>query len=62
MIDLNLRELRVIERLLRNRLNADFDLEIDSILRKIRKEINETEHAINGFTEWRDLKDGRNYS
>lgn len=59
MIKLNLRELKIIERLLKNRLNADFDLEVDALLSKVRKEISETEHAINRVSEWSDCN-GRN--
>lgn len=34
-------ELQIIERLLSNRLNADFEPDVDELLHKIRKEISE---------------------
>lgn len=38
-MNLNLRELEIIHRLLQNRLNADYDPEIDELSEKIRMEI-----------------------
>lgn len=49
---LNLQELKIIERLLSNRINADFDPDIDRLLCKIRKEINDINHQINRITQW----------
>lgn len=45
-------ELHIIERLFSNRLNADFDPDIDGLLHKVRKEINERNHQINRMMEW----------
>ncbi len=41
-MDLDIRELKIIERLLVNRLNAGFDPEISDLLYKVR---NQTEEA-----------------
>ena len=49
---LNLRELQTIERLLSNRLNADFDPEVDELLHKVRKQINDMNYQINRSREW----------
>lgn len=49
---LNLRELKIMERLLSNRINADFDPDIDRLLCKIRREINNISHQINRTIEW----------
>lgn len=49
---LNLQELKMIERLLSNRINADYDPDIDGLLCKIRKEINDISHQINRTMEW----------
>ena len=38
-MDLNLRELEIIRKLLQNRLNADYYPEIDELSEKIRTEI-----------------------
>ena len=43
----NLNELQIIERLLSNRLNADFDSEIDELLHKVRKQISNINYQIN---------------
>ncbi len=53
---LNLSELKIIERLLSNRLNADFDPEVDDLLHKVRKEINDTNYQINRTMEWASNK------
>ncbi len=49
---LNLQELKIIERLLSNRINADYDTDIDRLLCKIRKEINDISNQINRTIEW----------
>lgn len=49
---LNLAELEILERLLKNRLNADYDLEIDELERKISKEIRTIREQIGRITEW----------
>lgn len=49
---LTTRELQIIERLLSNRLNADFDSDVDELLHKVRKEINERKYQFNRTTEW----------
>lgn len=46
-MNLNLQELKIIERLLSNRINADYDPDVDRLLCKIRKEINVINHQIN---------------
>ena len=51
---LNLWELKIIERLLSNRINAEFDPDIDRLLCKIRKEINDISHQINRTIEWNE--------
>lgn len=38
-MDLNLKQLEIIRKLLQNRLNADYDPEIDELSEKIRTEI-----------------------
>lgn len=48
----NLQELEIIERLLTNRINAGFDPDVENLLHKVRKEINEIKHQINRVTEW----------
>lgn len=45
-------ELQIIERLLSNRLNADFDPDVDELLHKVRKEINERNNQFNRTMEW----------
>lgn len=45
-------ELQIIERLLSNRLNADFDPDVNELLHKVRKEINERKYQFNRATEW----------
>lgn len=45
-------ELQIIERLLSNRLNADFEPDVDELLHKVRKEINERNYQINRTMEW----------
>lgn len=52
----NLSELEIIERLLINRLNADFDNEVDELLRKVRGEINNIRYQINRTIEWSKKK------
>ncbi len=49
---LNLSELEIIERLLLNRLNADFDNDVNELLHKVRKEISDIRHQINRIIEW----------
>lgn len=44
---LSLYELKIIERLLSNRLNADFDNDVGDLLHKVRKEISDMSHQIN---------------
>ena len=51
-MNLETSELRIIERLLSNRLNADFDHDTDKLLHKIRKEISERNYQFNRLTEW----------
>ncbi len=48
----NLCELKTIEQLLSNRINADYDPDIDRLLCKIRKEINDINHKINQTIKW----------
>lgn len=48
----NLSELKIIEKLLSNRLNADFDQDVDELLHKVRKQINDINYQINRTTEW----------
>lgn len=48
----NLSELQIIERLLSNRLNADFDPEVEELLHKVRKQINDINYQINRTMEW----------
>ncbi len=45
-------ELQIIERLLSNRLNTDFDPDVDELWHKVRKEINERNHQFNRALEW----------
>ena len=45
-------ELQIIERLLSNRLNADFDPDADELLHKVRKEINERNYQFNRMADW----------
>lgn len=45
-------ELQIIERLLSNRLNADFAPDVDELLHKVRKEINERNYQINRTMKW----------
>lgn len=52
----NLEELKIIERLLQNRLNADFDPQIDELLHKVRKNINDINYRINRTMEWGGMK------
>lgn len=49
---LNLSELEIIERLLLNRLNADFDNDVSELLHKVRKEISDIRYQINRTIEW----------
>lgn len=49
---LNLCELKIIERILSSRINADFDPDIDRLICKIRKEINDINHQINRTIDW----------
>lgn len=49
----NSRELEIIERLLSNRLNADYDNEVAELLHKIKKEINDIKYQIDRIAEWR---------
>lgn len=51
-MNLTTNELKIIERLLFNRLNADFDPDADELLHKIRKELNERNYQFNRVTEW----------
>lgn len=51
-MNLTINELRIIERLLSNHLNADFEPNTNELLHKIRKEINERNYQFNGFMEW----------
>ena len=53
---LNLHELKIIERLLSNRINADYDPDIERLIFKIRKEINDISHQINRTIEWTSKK------
>lgn len=43
----SLKELEMIERLLSNRMNADFDPDVKELLHKVRKEINDRKHSFN---------------
>lgn len=46
-------ELQIIERLLSNRLNADFDSDVDELLHKVKKEINDRNYQFNRtMMEW----------
>lgn len=45
-------KLQIIERLLSNRLNADFDPDIDELLHEVRKEINKRNYQFNRTMEW----------
>lgn len=45
-------ELQIIERLLSNRLNADFDPDVDELLHKVRKEISNRNYQFNKTMEW----------
>lgn len=45
-------ELNIIERLLSNRLNADFDPDVNELLYKVRKKISEMEYQFNRTMEW----------
>lgn len=49
---LNLRELKIMERLLSNRINAGYDPDVARLLCEIRKEINNISHQINQTIEW----------
>ena len=50
-------ELQIVERLLSNRLNADFEPDVDELLHKVRKEISERNYQFNRTMEWyRDSK------
>lgn len=51
-VKLTTSELQIIERLLSNCLNADFDPDVDELLHKVRKEINERNHQFNRTMEW----------
>lgn len=51
-MNFNLSELQIIERLLSNRLNADFDPEVDELLHKVKKQINNISYQINRTMEW----------
>lgn len=51
-MNLTINKLQIIERLLSNRLNADFDPNTDELLHKIRKEINERNYQFNRSIEW----------
>lgn len=48
----NLCELKTIEQLLSNRINADYDPDVDRLLCKVRKEINDINHKINRTIKW----------
>lgn len=56
-MNITINELRIIERLLSNRLNADFDPDTDELLNKIRKEINERNRQFNRQTEWSGISE-----
>lgn len=45
-------ELRILERLLSNRLNADFDPDIEGLLQKIIKEINDRDDQFDEVMKW----------
>lgn len=49
-------ELQIIERLLSNRLNADFDPDVDELLHKVIKEINERNYQLNRTMVWSENK------
>ena len=51
-MEFNIRELEIIERLLINRINADFDNEVDELLCKVMKEINNIRYQIKRTIEW----------
>lgn len=51
-MNFNLSELQIIERLLSNRLNAGFDQDVDNLLHKARKKINDIKYQINRTEEW----------
>lgn len=44
----NLQELKIIERLLSNRINVDYDPDIENLLYKVRNEINNANKDLNG--------------
>lgn len=51
-MNITINELRIIERLLSNRLNADFEPDVDELLYKVKKEIRERNHQFNRSMEW----------
>lgn len=60
-MNLELSELKIIEQLLQNRLNASFEAQIVELLHKVRKEIDKSNNRIERTTEWMD-SDGRHIS
>lgn len=51
-MNLNLSELKIIERLLENRINAAYDIDVDELLHKVRKEIKDIEYQISRTSDW----------
>lgn len=51
-MEFNLRELEIIEKLLSNRLNADFDPDIDKLRNKVRDRIDDIKRYAVLVAEW----------
>ena len=49
-------ELQIIERLLSNRMNADYDPDIVGLLHKVRKEINDRIYTEGGIGRIKDTQ------
>lgn len=54
-MNLNLKELEIIHRLLQNRLNADYDSEIEELSRKFKQEIRTETNRFNQLSKLEDL-------
>lgn len=51
-MNFNLSELEIIERLLQNRLNADYDPEVAELHEKVKKRIKDINYSIQRAVEW----------
>lgn len=54
-MNFNLCELEIIERLLQNRLNADYDQKVAELHEKVKKKMEDMNYSIQRAVEWAEV-------